>query len=148
MKLSDVKRDVVAIEQGAWVENIPEMGNLRLKTRGVNNADWRKLFSQLVAAVPREKRRGNQIDPKELDRIYAICLHKAGLQDWDNITDGPDEEHQTKVAFNADLAWKMLTEPEYANFYAAAMWAANEVGAQSVLSEEVVKNSSSVSSGT
>lgn len=140
MKLSQVKVDVVAIEQGQWVDDLPGMGDLRLKVRGSSNADWRNLFNKMVGAVPREKIRGNKIDPKEMDRIFATCLHKAALLDWDNLTDGPDEDHQTKVPYSSEMALKLLTAPEYVDFYQATLFAANVVGRDSAISEEVVKN--------
>jgi hypothetical protein len=131
MKLSDLKVDAVKVEQGAWVENIPDMGDLRLKVRGVNNADWRRLQSSLIQAVPRGKRANGRIDPEEQDRITSICLQNASLLDWQNLH-GDDGE---PLPFSKEMARELLTKPEFRAFRDAVLYAATIVGEWS--SEEI-----------
>lgn len=123
MDMQGVKVDPVKIEQGAWVDNIPDMGDLRLQVRGANNADWRRLQARLIAAVPRNKRVGGRIDPDESDRITSILIRDAGLTGWENVTDGG-----AAVAYSKDVANTYLTDPAFRAFRDAALWACTIVG--------------------
>ena len=67
--MSDSKTDVAKVEQGAWVDKIPEMEGLRLKVRGINNKDWRKLQQRMFSAVPRKKRQNSSEKPAKEDVV-------------------------------------------------------------------------------
>lgn len=137
MKLSDVRVNAAAIEDGAWVESIPEMGDLRLKVRGSNNSAWRHIQSTMMQAIPRNKRINGQIDPDELDRITTVCLQSASLLDWENLL-GDDNQ---PLVFSKDAASDLLTNPEYRAFRDAVLWAATVVGEQAAADIEAdVKN--------
>lgn len=137
MKLSELKVDPQRIENGAWVDNIPEMEGLRLKVRGAFNADWRKLQSRLVAAVPRQKRARGQLDPAEQDRVMSIVLRDACLLEWDGI-EGDDGQ---PLPYSKEKATELLTDPQYGKFREAVIWAANTVADQRESDiEEDVKN--------
>lgn len=123
MKISDVKIDATKFEHGAWVDNIPEMGNLRLKVRGINNASWRRLQATMIAAVPRAKKIGGRIDPEEQDRITATCLRKACLLDWENL----ENDDGAPIPYSDEVAGKLLTDPATQRFRDAVSWAANTV---------------------
>jgi hypothetical protein len=128
MDLNDAAVDPVRVEQGEWIGEkygtpIPDMGELCLKVRGVENGDWRRLQMKLIAAVPRNKRPGGQIDPDEADRITSVLLRDAALLDWENLTQGGKV-----VAYSRDVATGLLTEPEFRRFRAAVLWAAQQVG--------------------
>ncbi|ACL58947.1 hypothetical protein [Methylobacterium nodulans] len=128
MKLKSFKTNSALLEQGRWVDDIPQAGNLRLRVRGLGNVDYRTLMDRLVDAVPREKRiRG--IDPRERDRITGECLAEAVLLDWDNLFE--DEEETVKVPFSKELAKQLLTDPDYVRLYDAVIWAANLVANES-----------------
>jgi hypothetical protein len=73
------------VEVGAWVDEIPDLGGVRLKVRGANNKDWRRMAQRLVNAVPRNKKVNNVLDPDEADRVSATILLNTGLLDWDGI---------------------------------------------------------------
>src|SRR5690348_17012614 len=96
MRLSDIKRDSAAIEQGAWIGSkhgtpIPGMGDLQLRVRGADNSDWRRLQAKLVSAIPRAKRSSDgRVDPDEMDRIIGSCLVNCCLLDWEGIEDESD----------------------------------------------------------
>lgn len=79
------------VEEGRWVENIPEMEGVRLKVRGSQNKDWRRMARRLVDAVPRAKRVNGNLDPDESDRVSALILLNTGLLDWEGIEDANDQ---------------------------------------------------------
>lgn len=119
MKLGDIAINVEKLEQGDWVSDPPEMEGLRLKVRGLNNADFRKLQSKLMDAVPRQKRiRG--IDPEERDRITGECLLNTVLLDWDGLMDGDNKP----IPYSKDFARTLLFEPTYQRFREGVIWAA------------------------
>lgn len=126
MKLSEMKVDPQKIEQGDWVDDIQEMAGLRLKVRGAGNADWRKLQSRLLSAVPRNRRVGGNLDPAEQDRIMSILLRDACLLDWDGLED----DEGKPLPYSKEQAAKLLTDPQYAKFRDAVIWAANVVADQ------------------
>lgn len=124
MKLEKI--DIEKLEQGAWVDNIPEMGQLRLKTRGSNNRDWRRLQTKLIASIPRQKRI-TTLDPDEQDRITAILLRDTALLDWDGL-ETPDGK---PLPYSKEQAFEYLTNPEYGRrFLMAAVFAADMVAEQ------------------
>ncbi|ACL59903.1 hypothetical protein [Methylobacterium nodulans] len=128
MKLKAFKTNSALLEQGRWVDDIPESGNLRLRVRGLGNVDYRTLLDRLVDAIPREKRlRG--IDPRERDRVTGEAMAQTILLDWDNLYE--DDAEQVKIPYSPELAKELLTNPDYARFYRAVLWAANLVADES-----------------
>ncbi|MGD9879112.1 MAG: hypothetical protein AB7U95_03150 [Reyranella sp.] len=124
MELGEQRVDPKLREEGAWVSDIPEMGDLRLKVRGANNKAWEKRQDALIAAVPR-KMRIKGLDPSERRRINAICCRDHGLIDWENLNiDG------VAVPYSKEKANELLTDPQWAMFHDAAIWACNVVGTQ------------------
>src|SRR5919206_1518829 len=91
MKLTDFEIDVDKLEQGDWVENIPDMGDLRLKVRGSGNSDYRALQQKLLRAVPRGQSRDGRVPPEVSDRITATLLLETVLLDWDGLVGDNDE---------------------------------------------------------
>lgn len=87
MKISELEVDQKVVEEGKWVSNIPELPGVRLKVRGAQNKDWRRMAQRLVNAVPRKLRVNGALDPDESDRISATILLVTGLLDWEGIED-------------------------------------------------------------
>jgi len=137
MKLSAGKINVAALEQGAWVGDIPNMGELRLKVRGTSNADWRELERKLINALPREKKIRGLVDAKEQDTIVAECLFQAGLQDWD----GFEDDEGKPIPYSKELAREICFNPEYMRYRDAIAWACNVVAEEKKSDQDdIVKN--------
>lgn len=137
MKLSEGKINTEVQEKGDWVDDIPEMAGVRLKVRGSNNADWRKLEARLLATVPRKKRLGGRLDPDEQDRITSECLFACGLLDWE----GFENEDGSALAYSKDVAREILFKPEYQRYRLGVMWACNVVAEQRREdTEDIAKN--------
>ncbi len=123
MKLNDMAVDPERQENGAWVDDIPEMEGLKLKVRGSNNADWRRLQSRLIEAVPRKKRIGGRLDPDEQDRIMSSCLLNCCLLDWEGLEDDDGKP----LPYSKPMAQKLLYEAQYRRFRDGVVWAASIV---------------------
>ncbi len=98
LELSDDQKKLV--EEGRWVDNIPELAGVRLKVRGSNNKDWRRMAQRLINAVPRKLRANGVLDPDEADRVSATILLATGLLDWEGIeaADGSQVPYDKKKA--------------------------------------------------
>ena len=130
MKLSDMKIDSAAIEAGVWVRDIPGMGDLAVKVRGLRNADYRRLNASLWGAVPAAKKG----DPAEADRIAVTLLAETILIGWDGLTD----DDGTPLPWSTERAVALLSDPDFALFRDAVTWAASTVGD---ISREAVEDS-------
>lgn len=145
MKLNDVAIDVDRSENGAWVGDISEMEGVRVKVRSSNNAEWRRMMSKLIDAVPRKKRLGGRLDPDEQDRIMSSCLLTCCLLDWDGLED----EHGQPIPYSKEMAKTMLTDPQYRRFRDAVVWAASIVAENADNEkEEIAGNLLTLSSGS
>lgn len=144
MKLSDFAIDPNKLENGDWVTKIPDMGELRLKVRGIGNVDFRKMQSRLIEAEPRQYKVGGRLNPGRQDGITAQCLLHTVLLDWDGLLD----ENGAPVPYSLEQASELLTKPQYRHFRDAVAWAASVVadGKEADLDDDG-KNSDQPSSG-
>lgn len=129
VKLSDIKINAAAIEQGEWIgaahgTPIPDMGDLCLKVRGIGNSDYRALMTKLSDAVPRSQRTGGKLNPDASERVFVECLTQTVLMDWSGV-EGDDG---AAIPFSREVALKILLNPDLAPFKYAIAWAANQVG--------------------
>ncbi|MBN8958583.1 MAG: hypothetical protein J0H17_18760 [Rhizobiales bacterium] len=137
MKLSDVKINAARVEAGAWVKDIPEMGDLELKVRGFQNADDRAILAREMEALPAKSRMRGRVSDEDRERIMTIRLRDAILVDWRNI----EGEDGKPVPFSKDAAEKLLTDPDLAAFRGAVVWAAGVVAQESdETTEDITKN--------
>lgn len=124
MRLSEIKVDSNAIENGVWIDNIPDMGNLRLKVRGAGNAAYAAEQAKLLAAAPRSEKVAGRLVPAAADRIMSECLAKATLLGWEGI-EGDDGQ---PLPYSKETALKLLCDPEYRVLRDAVLWASSQVG--------------------
>lgn len=114
MKLSEQKRIRHAVEQGGWVDNIAIDGfeGIALKVRGMGNADYNRMYSDLAAALPPEKKNadGTPVDA-EAERIMIECLKRTVLVAWKGIED----------EFSADAVDGIFADPDLAPAWRAAV---------------------------
>lgn len=119
MKLSALKIDAAKLEKGDWVGDIPDLGDIRLKVRGIGNADHRRRRGELVAALPRVQRK----DVAALDAIDVQLLVETILLGWENVGD----DDGVPIPYSADRAKELLSDPDLAVFRAGVIWAASVV---------------------
>lgn len=105
MKISELEVDQKSVEEGQWVSNIPELTGVRLKVRGSNNRDWRRMAQRLINAVPRKLRANGMLDPDEADKISATILLHTGLLDWEGI----ENDDGTPIPYDKKKAAQYLT---------------------------------------
>lgn len=137
MKLSTIAVNPTAVEDGEWVKDLPEMGDLELKVRGQNSAAWRTLQRKLVTGLPRNLRnRADGLPMKAQDELINKCLVGAALLDWKNL-----ELDAGPVPYSRDLAEKLISDPAFSVFRDAVFSATVRVGtADAGLDEDLAKN--------
>ena len=127
MKLSAIKVNTKAIEAGKWVDDIPEMGDLRLKVRGLGNADFNRRYDELIQAVPRAERPNNRLTPDAQRKLTAQLYAETILLGWDGLTD----DDKVAIPFSAELAQEIMENPEMRDFVHAVRYAAQQVAGES-----------------
>jgi hypothetical protein len=134
MKLSTISVDPKAVEDGDWVKNLPEMGNLELKVRGQNSSAWKARRKKLINALPRNLRnRADGLPDAIEENMMSTLLIEAGLLDWRNL----------------ELATKLIKDPATYLFRDAVIAATARVGAaEADADEQLAGNLSSSSDGS
>ena len=122
MKLNALKIDSAKAEAGTWVA-VPEFGDLELKVRGINNADYRRRMAELIRAVPRHQRPGGRLAIEQSDAINATLLLETVLMDWRRL-EGDDG---APIPYSAERARDLLTNPDYLPFRQAVVEAASRL---------------------
>ena len=136
MKLSSLKVDSALIEQGDWVDGIPELPGVRIKARGTNNRDYRLLEAKLVREIPRAAR-VEGVAPEDQDRIAGTLLLETIVLDVQGLTD----ENDAPLPWSRELAEKMLLDPDYRVFQAGAAYAGSIVAQRRKADAEIeIKN--------
>lgn len=126
MKITNLMLDLAAIEGGHWVENIPGLADVRILTKGVGNAAFRALNSQLVKALVRDGKAGAELTTEQAEEIEAQLLLKTCLLDWENLTN----DDGTPLPFSSEKAELFLTNPTYRPIRTGIAYAAQQVGAR------------------
>lgn len=144
MKLSTTKVDPKAIEDGDWIENLPEMDDLKLKARGQSSMAYRAVQRKELNKLPRNVRNLPDGLPLAIqDRITNKCLVDAGILDWQNM-----ELDDGIKPFSKELLEQLVNDPVSQVFREACIVATVRVGAiVAKADEELLGNSASSSDG-
>jgi hypothetical protein len=126
MKLSAMKVDSVIIEQGGWVDNIPNLPGIRIKARGTNNSDYRILEARLVREIPLGER-VEGVSPTEQDRIAGRLLLETVVLDVEGLT---EDDGKTPLKYTREIGEQLLLDPDYRTFQAGAAHAGAVIAAR------------------
>lgn len=121
MNLNNLRAARARGEAGAWVENIPGCGDLRLKVRGFACREHQRVNAEFLAGVP-EDQRGEELTAEQREALTVEAL-QALLLDWDNLTGDNDEP----VSYSQETAARIFASPDFEAFRGAVVWAAREV---------------------
>lgn len=123
MDINSLILDQAAINDGTWVSDIPGMGDVRLKVRGMRADAVTELRARKTRALPKDQRgRDGAPNAAATKRILKEVLHEAVLLDWDGMADGGKP-----VPYDAARAKEWLTDPRFERFADAVVAAANYV---------------------
>jgi len=138
MDIESIKVDPGLIEGGQWVSDIPEMGDLRLRVRGLSSPQATALRTRLLRGLSKKEREPDGSPKHEAAlRIGGQVLLECVLLEWDGITSGGKS-----VPYSKKQAEAWLTDPRYRNFGDAVAWAAQVVDkGRAEIAEEIAGNS-------
>lgn len=123
MKISAIKVDSALIEQGDWVDGIPDLPGIRIKARGTNNVDYRILEGKMVREIPRSQR-AEGVSPEDQDRIAGKLLLETVVLDVDGLT---EDDGVTPIKYTKEVGAKLLLDPDFRVFQAGAAYAGSVV---------------------
>ena len=130
MKLSEIKTDP-RLGEGAWVHDIPALPGLALKVRSIGCDDAQRLLRKQVRDIPRA-RRLTGLDPADERSNMNVVLKKVILLDWSGLED----EEGRPIPYSAEMAARLIEEPEYEMFRDAVLFASGAVKDRGVLDLE------------
>ncbi len=123
MDILNAKRDPKLAREGTWVSDIPDMGDLELKVRGLNTPEFNQARAKRIRKAPREwKQMDGTLTPERDLQVFKEALAEACLLDWKNLTEDGKE-----VKFTDKRAWDFCTLEEFNLFADAVTWAAQVV---------------------
>lgn len=132
MKISAIKVNSALIEQGDWVDHIPDLPGVRIKARGTNNNDYRLLEGKLVREIPRSDR-VEGVTPIDQDRIAGRLLLETVVIDVEGLT---EDDGVTPIKYSRSIGEKLLLDPDFRVFQAAAAYAGSVVAQRRLAVEE------------
>lgn len=137
MDISALKRDRAKAAAGQWVDDIPGLGDARLRVRGLKSPAVIEAITRKERAVPRSKReRDGSIRSEDGVRILKDVLADIVLIDWQGFTD-----NGVAVPYDADTAKAWITNPDLEDFAEAVVWAAKVVDlGHDAARDESIKN--------
>jgi hypothetical protein len=137
MDIAAVKRDSAAVEAGQWVDEIPQMGDLRLRVRGFSSPVVIEARSAKERAVPAgDRHRDGSIKADVGMQITRQVIVEAVLLDWDNLC-----ANGKKVKYSVEKAEEWILDPDFTPFADAVAWAASYVDrGRASMAEDVEKN--------
>lgn len=146
MKITATKIDNAAVQSldGEWQGDLPELGDIAVLVRGLNNKQYRLLFEAKVRALPPSKRKNGAVDPLERDRITGEAMVEHVLRDWRGLED----DSGNPIPYSKDQAKIFLTDPDYQKFRDGVFVAATRVGEVASEDEAVTEKNSGKPSGT
>lgn len=143
MDISALKRDSKQVEAGTWINDIPSMGDLRLRVRGMSSPTVAALRARKERKATREEREPDgRLKADVALRIFGEVLHEAVLLEWDGLT-----QEGRPLPYDPELAKKWLTDPDYLPFADAVTYAAGVVDRGFAATKEDVVGKSKKSSG-
>jgi len=124
VKLSALKIDPARIEQGTWIDDIPDMPGVELKVRGFGNTDDKRIQAAAYDALPRAKKIRGKLDADDAEKIMNERLLGAILCDWKGL----EQDDGQPLQYAPDVAEALITDPAYSRFRQSVIWAAGIVG--------------------
>ena len=122
MKISSLTIDPVAVEQGEWIENLPDCDDLRILSKGMNCVAAKQLISEKMASLPRNVRAALPVSENE--RINLEVAVEVCILGWENLTD----DDGAPILYSKEQATAYIKDRKYEPLQVAFLVAANRVG--------------------
>lgn len=134
MKLKELRLDSKAIEEGVWIDNIPEADDIRIRTRGIDNTDYKKMQNRLIKALPAVKRSRTADDPAIMEDITTRCIVETCFLAIEGLYEDDGEPVTAK-----ERILELCLDPDYAQVRAWLAYAAAQAGRARAADEETAE---------
>lgn len=96
MEFNTLKEASDDLAAGEWVEDLPHLGDARLKVRAMSSPDVVRTLGRELRAASDER---GQLAPEKMEQIDLKVIAEAVLLDWDGFTqDGAPVAHSVGLA--------------------------------------------------
>ena len=109
MKITDLEIDVDAVDNGAWVRDIPDMGGVAFRVRGSEYAPYQKALRATMVSQGRRQRLASQMDMDKFQAVQYRLTAEHLLLDWSGL-DGADDQ---PLPFTPETAMRLMTERKF-----------------------------------
>lgn len=146
MKITSAKVNSAAIQAagGEWQDDLPELGDVAVLVRGINNEQYSAKFEAMVAALPPSKRKNGRVRASERSRIMGSCMLEHVLLDWKNVEDAEGKP----IPYSKEQAKMFLLDDDWMKFRDAVFVAATRVGEMSEEANAATEKNSAAPSAT
>lgn len=123
MDIKLLQRDVSAREQGEWIKDIPNLGDIELKVRGLNSDTYRAFIRDKEKTAPLTDRAvGGGLKDEVLKGYVKEALYEVILLDWRNF-----ESDGAQIPYSKEVAKELLENPFNELLVDSVVWAARVV---------------------
>lgn len=123
MKVSALKVNSAALEEGRWVGDLPGLDGVKFRVRGFGNKDYRRLMTKLQAKVSTADRITGKAAEMSDDLTNQLLVETI-LLDWSGIED----ENENPIPYSKEQALEWLADPDMRKLREGIMVAADVVG--------------------
>jgi len=132
MDVANFTREVEGISSGQWVGDLRDMGDVKLKVRGLTSPLVVNVRSRKERKVPKQDReRDGTLRTDVALRIFGEVLFEVVLLDWSGITSNGEP-----LPYDKETAYAWCTDPRFTMFADAVTAAANIVDRGMAAAEE------------
>lgn len=123
MKLSDLELNLAAVDDGAWVDTLPDLEGVRVRVRGTDYKPYQKALRQALAGQGRKQRLQATMDVEGYDVLTRKLMAEHLVVAWDGIED----EQGLPVAATPALVMQVMTERRFRPLRDGILYAVNLV---------------------
>lgn len=125
MRLNDLTLDLEAVDNGAWVGDLPDLEGVRFLVRGTEYLPYQKALRAALMQQGRRQRIQNQADIEKFDLLTRRLTAEYLLLGWEGLED----QAGVPIPYTLDAATLYLTERRYRPVQRGVMAAIERVDA-------------------
>ena len=125
MKLQDLELDIQSTDEGAWINDIPELAGVSFCVRGTEYGPYQKAMRTAMMTQGRKQRLQSQVDPERFSALQNALTAEHLLLDWRGVEDNDGEP----LPYTPAQAKKAMTERRYRPFQRGVLYAVEIVDA-------------------
>ena len=141
MKLNEVELNLDAIDTGVWIDDPADDAGFAVRVKGRRCNEYQKEQTRRLT-VARKASRNRDIEISVLQKIDNETVAKVCLLEWKNLFD----DNGVQIAFNKELALKLMTDRKYGPFQDFVKSAIDRVDQNDLEDIEAIEGNSQPSS--